>query len=139
VTVNRQEHDQAVRNLAEMPAPSLGIDLDGCVDEAPIFFQILTSRWPGKVFVITYRDDQEKAARLLADHHIRWDEIVLVHSFDEKARVIAEKGILVYFDDQPEMLKDIPSTVSVMLVRNGGNYDFESKKWLFSKHTGRLV
>jgi hypothetical protein len=137
--VNRQEHDQAVRNLAEMPAPSLGIDLDGCVDEAPIFFQILTSRWPGKVFVITFRDDQEKAARLLADHRIRWDEIILVHSFDEKARVIAQKGLLVYFDDQPEMLKDIPPTVSVMLVRNGGNYDFDSKKWLFSKHTGRLV
>ena len=137
--MNRQEHDQAVLNLAEMPAPSLGIDLDGCVDEAPIFFQILTNRWPGKVFVITFRDDHEKAARFLADYRIRWDEIILVHSFNEKAKVIAEKGILVYFDDQPEMLKDIQSTVSVMLVRNGGNYDFESKKWLFSKHTGRLV
>src|SRR4051812_30765292 len=106
--MNRQEHDQAVRNLAEMPAPSLGID-------------------------------HEKAARFLDQYRIRWDEIVLVHSFDEKARVIAEKGILVYFDDQPEMLKDIPSTVSVLLVRNGGNYDFDGKKWLFSKHTGRLV
>ena len=50
--MNRQEHDQAVRNLAEMPAPALGIDLDGCVDEAPIFFPLLTSRWPGKVFVM---------------------------------------------------------------------------------------
>ena len=60
----------------------------------------MTNRWPGKVFVITYRDDQEKAARLLADYHIRWDEIILVNSFDEKAKVIADKGILVSFDDQ---------------------------------------
>lgn len=35
-------------------------------------------------------------------------ELVLVNSFDEKAEVIAEKGIGIYFDDQPEMLKDIP-------------------------------
>lgn len=126
--MKRHEHDQAFRKLAEMPAPALGIDLDGCVDEAPIFFQVLTSRWPGKVVVITYRDDKEKATRFLADYRIRWDDLILVQSFDEKAKVIAEKGILVYFDDQPEMLKNIPSTVSVMLVRNGGNYDFDSKK-----------
>ena len=137
--MNLKEQTEAVRNLVEMPAPSLGIDLDGCVDEAPIFFAILTRRWPGKVFVITYRDDREEAERFLEEQHIRWDEIVLVHTFDEKAKVISEKGILVYFDDQPEMLKGIPPTVNVMLVRNGGNYDFEAKKWLFSRGTGRIV
>src|ERR1700685_3749825 len=96
--------------------PSLGIDLDGCADEAPIFFSTLTHSWPGKVYVISYRDDRGKAEQFLKQYGIRWDQLILVNSFDEKARVIAEKGILAYFDDQPEMLKEIPQDVAVMLV-----------------------
>lgn len=125
--------------MKEPSVPSLGIDLDGCVDEAPIFFQTLTKTWPGKVYVITYRDGRDKAEQVLKQHCIRWDELILVNSFEEKARIIAEKGILVYFDDQPEMLKDIPKGVNVMLVRNEGNFDFESKKWMMSKNTGRII
>ena len=37
--------------------PILGIDLDGCVDEAPLFFRTLTQAWQGKVIVITFRDE----------------------------------------------------------------------------------
>jgi hypothetical protein len=121
------------------PYPSLGIDLDGCVDECPIFFSILTKSWHGKVFVITYRDDRVKAEQVLKHHGVRWDELILVNSFEEKAKVIAEKAILVYFDDQPEMLKDIPASVNVMLVRNEGNYDFDAKKWMFSLKTGKII
>ena len=134
-----KEMVQALRNLLEIPHPSLGIDLDGCVDEAPIFFHLLTKNWPGKVFVITYRDDKEKAEEVLKKYHIRWDELILVRSFDEKAVVIAEQGISTYFDDQPEMLKNITPNVNVLLVRNGGNFDFDSKKWLLSEKTGCLV
>jgi len=129
----------ALKSLADIPHPSLGIDLDGCVDECPIFFQILTQRWPGDVYVITFRSDREKAKADLARYNIHYDELILVDSFDAKAEVIVEKGILVYFDDQPEMLRNIPSNRNVMLVRNGGNYDFDTKQWLFSEKTGRLV
>ena len=47
--------------------------------------------------------------------------------------------MLVYFDDQPETLRDIPPCVSVMLVRNGGNFDFDTRRWLFNEQTGRLM
>jgi len=130
---------EALRSLANIPHPSLGVDLDGCIDEAPIFFSILTNRWPGKVYIITYRDDKHKAEQVLKSYNIRYDEVVLVNTFDQKAEVISEKGILVYFDDQPEMLKNIPPTVGVMLMRNEGNYDYENKKWTFSKDTGRIL
>jgi len=125
--------------MKEKLQPSLAIDADGCVDEYPTFFGTLTNSWPGKVYVISYRDDRGKAEQFLKQFGIRWDELILVNSFEEKARVIAEKGILSYFDDQPEMLKDIPQGVAVMLVRNGGNYDFDSKKWIFSKNTGKII
>ena len=128
-----------LQSICEIPAPSLGIDLDGCVDEAPIFFQILTHTWTGKVFVISYRSDREKAEADLERYRIRYDELILVDSFDAKAEVIRENGILVYFDDQPEMVKNVTPSTNVMLVRNGGNFDFDDKLWMFSERTGKLV
>ena len=127
------------QDRSTMPSPSIGIDLDGTIDEAPIFFRLLSAHWPGKVFIITYRDDRQKAVDRLAEFHIRYDELILVSTFAEKAKVIQDRGILTYFDDMDEMLSDIPHQVNVMKVRNGGNFDFDQKLWLYSEKTGRLV
>lgn len=117
----------AFNMLSSMPYPSIGIDLDGTIDEAPVFFRTLTSCWPGKVFVITYRRDRAKAEHDLRLHNVRWDELILVSSFDAKACVIAEHGIGIYFDDQDEMTSNIPAAVNVFKVRNEGNFDFDEK------------
>lgn len=130
---------QAVANLIERPSPSLGIDIDGVVDQAPLFFSVLTNTWPGKVFVISFRDDKTKAEEVLKKHKIRCDALILVNSFEEKARVIKEEGISVFFDDQPEILQHISPTCDVMLVRNEGNFDFTDRKWMLSKQTGKIV
>lgn len=127
------------QKLTEIPHPSLGIDLDGCVDESPIFFSILTNYWPGQVYVVTFRQDREKAIADLAKFNIKYNELVIASSFNAKSKIIIEKGILVYFDDQPEMLKDIPSTVNVMLVRNEGNFCFDNKLWMLSDATGKII
>lgn len=120
-------------------APAIGIDLDGCIDEAPEWFRILTHVWPGRVYVITFRRDAQKAERDVAKFGIRSDEIILVNRFAAKADVIKEKMIAVYFDDQDEMLLHIPAGITVLKIRNGGNYDFESRQWLFSEITGRMI
>lgn len=91
------------------------------------------------MFVLTYRSDREKAVADLARYCIKYDDLILVDSFEVKVQVIAENGIFVYFDDQPEMLKNVPPTVSVMLVRNGGNFDFEDRLWMLSNRTGKLA
>lgn len=127
---------QALSNIFDIPMPSLGLDLDGTIDESPLFFQILSHRWPGKVFVVTYRKDQAKAEADVQRFGIRCDEVILVDSFAAKAKVIADRGIDIYFDDQDEMTGDIPESVTVFKVRNGGNFDFEQKKWLYSDQTG---
>jgi len=122
-------------------APSLGIDLDGCVDEAPIFFSTLTNYWPGKVYVLTYRpaDRREQAQEMLDKFNIKYDKLILVDSFEAKAKVIRELGILIYIDDQPEMLKNISPMANVMLFRNEGNFDFKDKRWMLSDKTGKIV
>ena len=119
--------------------PVLGINLDGCVDEHPSFFRNLTRSWPGPVHVISFRDDHAKAEADLRLHGVRFDRLTLVSSFGAKAEVIRREGIRIYMDDQPEMLGDIGRECTVLLVRNGGNFDFDDRRWMFSKQTGKLV
>ncbi len=119
--------------------PILGIDIDGTITDAVMFFRLLTKVWPGKVYIITMRPDDDKTKNDLAFLDIRFDDIISVNSFAEKAKVIAELGVTVFFDDQDETITPIPEGVTVFKIRNGGNYDFNSSKWLFSKHTGRMV
>lgn len=130
---------QVVRDTLHQPKPTLGIDLDGCVDEAPGFFHILTTVWPGDVLVITFRDDREKAIADCEKHRLRFTDVVLATSFDDKARIIAERQVSFYIDDQPEFLKGISANTAVMLFRNEGNFDFDDQKWMFSEKTGKLV
>ena len=133
----RQAAD-VLREVVHQPQPTLGIDLDGCVDESS-FFQILSHVWPGDVIVVTFRSDREKAVADLEKHGIRFTDVVLVSSFEAKAEVIAERGISYYIDDQPEMLKHVGPNVGVMLFRNEGNFDFEDQRWMLSEDTGKLI
>ncbi len=128
-----------LREVVRQPQPTLGIDLDGCVDEAPVFFNILSHVWPGDVIVVTFRKDREKAVADLEAHGIRFTDLVLVDSFEAKSKVIAERGITFYIDDQPEMLRNVPANVGVLLFRNEGNFDFDDRRWMFSDQTGKLV
>jgi uncharacterized HAD superfamily protein len=121
------------------PHPSLGLDLDGVITDAPTFFSAWTHSWKGKVIIITYRKDREKAIRDLDERLIRYDEVILVDRFEAKAEVIREKKISIYIDDQPEMLRNIGPNVHVMLFRNEGNYDFGIRRWMMSKDTGVIV
>ncbi len=53
--------------------------------------------------------------------------------------MIAEYGVTMYLDDQPEMLKNIPPGVNVMLFRNEGNFDFADQRLMFSGETSKEV
>ncbi|MFN5329040.1 MAG: hypothetical protein ACK5DV_07660, partial [Planctomycetota bacterium] len=95
------EVSQALQGLFSTPYPSMGLDLDGLFDEYPIAFIIIAKHWPGKVYIITYRDDRAKAEQYLKEKNIRYDELILVKTFEEKAEVIKREGISLYYDDQP--------------------------------------
>jgi hypothetical protein len=75
----------------------------------------------------------------LQKYGIRCTEVVLVNSFEAKVEVIAERDISFYIEDQPEMLKNVPANVGVLLFRNEGNFDFNDRKWMLSNQIGKLV
>lgn len=125
--------------LASPQHPALGIDIDGTIDEAPEFFSILTTMWKGKIIIISYRDNLAKAQEDVQSHGVRFDEIVLVNSFKQKAEVIRERNIKVFFDDMDEVIMHIPGDVKVFKVRNDGNFCNISGRWFYSEKTGELV
>lgn len=136
-----------IKNTAEIlasiseipPEPALGIDIDGTVDEAPAFFSFLTSKWDGPVYAISYRNDHDMAVSDLKHFGIKFDGVILVNSFAQKAQYIKKLNIKVFFDDMDEVLMHIPKDVVVFKVRNGGNFDFTDRKWLYSEKTGRKL
>lgn len=114
-------------------APILGIDIDGTIDESSDFFKILSKTWPGKVYIVTARDDAEKAKQYVDSFDIYYDDIYAIGKLD-KAETISRIGIDVFFDDQDECIKNISDDVTVMKIRNDGNS--KSGKWLYSNNTG---
>ena len=84
----------------QMPSPSIGIDIDGCIDEFPIFFQTFSASWPGKVYIITMRSEPESVKKFLEEKMIRYDELILAESFKDKGKIIRDKGIMVFFEDR---------------------------------------
>jgi hypothetical protein len=130
---------KAITGLFDQGAPALGIDLDGTIDEAPDFFWEISNSWKGMVYVITYRDDEKKARDDAEKYGVRVDAVILVNSFEEKSRKIKELGITCFFDDMDEVLQHIAPECKVFKVRNEGNFDFESKRWLYSKSTGEQI
>jgi hypothetical protein len=118
-------------------APALGLDLDGTITDSLAFFQILTAVWPGKVYIVTFREDVEATATYVESLGVRFDRVVCVNSFAEKTTVIADLSIKVFIDDMDEVITHIPADVTVLKMRNGGN--FEAGKWLYDKTTGRQI
>ena len=114
----------------------LGLDIDGTITEQPEFFRNFSKSWPGRVSIISYRSDESKAIELLRELDIYYDDIYLVKSLD-KSDMIIKLGVNVYVDDQDECILNIPENVTVLKVRNGGN--FQNKKWIYSDQTGRLL
>ena len=122
----------------------IGLDLDGLLDERPAFFSFLTAalRAGGHfVAVLTYRDPESRprTEAQLADWGVACDELRFARSLSDKGRLCRELGIDVYFDDQDECIQDVPETTTVFKVRNGGNFDFEQRKWLSTAGLTRLL
>jgi len=130
---------EILKNVHTVPNPSIGIDLDGTIDESPVFFSLLSNFWPGKVYIITYRDDLPGIKNDLAKYNIKYTDIISVDSFPQKAKEIDRLGISVFFDDMDEVLKHIKSNVTVLKIRNEGNFDYDDKRWVYSEDTGRQI
>lgn len=135
-----RQASEALQQVAEIPPePALGLDFDGTITDAPVFFSLLARIWEGPVYIVTYRDNEEATLKEAASLGITNAKVVLVNSFAQKAQVIKDLNIKVFFDDMDEVITHIPADCVVFKIRNEGNYDFSDGKWLYSKFTGKQI
>lgn len=121
----------------------VGLDVDGLLDERPDFFAFLSAalRAGGHfVAVLTYRDpaSRGRTEEQLAAWGVEYDELHFAQSLADKGRLCQEVRLDVYFDDQDECLVGVGENTTVFKIRNGGNFDFASNRWLSTAKLTRL-
>ena len=128
-----------MKSAFTIPAPAIGIDVDGTIDQAPEFFATLTQNWPGEIHIITMRSDPQDIADTLQHYGLKWTHIHPVYGVKSKAEIIARHKLVMYFDDMPEVLQTVEEPYNVCLIRNPGNFDFETKQYIMSDKTAYFI
>lgn len=123
---------------------NVALDIDGTISEHPQFFAVLSSalRAAGhRVIVLTYRNPDWVAATeaKLKEWGIAFDELVIAPSLTSKGALCASLDVDLFFDDQDECIADVPESVLVCKVRNGGNFNFEDRRWVSTSKLTELI
>ena|SRR5688572_29565902 len=115
----------------------LALDIDGTITEAPAFFSLLTRTLrDARITVVSFRQDEVEARRLLAELDIRYDALVLItdpalgNRDDEpwevgKAGLVARLGVDVFFEDMPEVVRLVRAPTKVFM-----SCDESMREWL---------
>lgn len=120
----------------------IGIDLDNTItatDESKKFFATFTALMGSAsiIYIITNRDlskeTKEKTITELSLLNIQYDELVIT---SKKEDFILKEGITIYYDDTDEYFKNLPSSVTVFKIRESGNFNFDTNKWIYGENTG---
>lgn len=122
----------------------IALDIDGTIAERPAFFALLAStfrRAGHHVLVLTSRDPARADATRtqLAGWGVEFDELVIAPSLGGKGELCTAHAVDLFFDDQDECIVDVPESVLVFKVRNGGNFDFASRRWVSTAELTWLI
>ena len=122
----------------------VALDIDGTISEHPELFALLSAslRAAGHtVVVLTYRDPEraEHTRTQLAGWRISFDELVFAGSLSGKGELCRHHAIDVFIDDQDECIVGVPESVLVLKVRNGGNFDYDGRRWLSTAKLTELL
>lgn len=123
---------------------TIALDIDGTISEHPAFFALLAASFRAsghRVIVLTYRDPVRAAATRaqLAAWGVEFDDLVIAPSLTGKGELCTAHAVDVFFDDQDECIADVPESVLVFKVRNGGNFAFDSRRWLSTAKLTELI
>ena len=105
----------------------VGFDIDGTITKHLEFFSFLTRaliKEGHKVMIITSRDDKTLTDKDLKEWEIVYSELVVADYIANddldrwKAQVCLEKGVEIYFEDDPDVLKLIEKEIASFLPFN---------------------
>lgn len=105
----------------------IAIDIDGTITEAPEFFAFLTNLPGLEISIVSFRDDEPEARRLLESLGIRFDRLILINDPVDgnlggapweqwKADAVAKLGAAVFFEDMPEVIRLVRPPTKAFMV-----------------------
>jgi len=83
-----------------------------------------------------YESDRENTEEELDVLGIRYNKLVLTN---DKAGYILKHGIQYFFEDTDEYFQQLPESVLVFKLREAGNFDFKTHKWIGSNRTVEMI
>jgi len=121
----------------------IGIDLDNTITGSDIskqFFKLMTHLlYPDhEIHIISNREKDmlDETIQELNDHEIQYHHLSLT---GDKADYIITHNISVVFEDTDEYFQMLPESVLVFKIREEGNFNFKSHKWIGSQKTVDLI
>ena len=120
----------------------IGIDIDNTINESSntiALFSLITNALRDKVeiHIITSREKSEGSKKEtmaeLDEYGIYYDELKIT---SDKYNYIMNNGINIFIDDTDEFFIHLPESVTVLKIRESGNFDFNQHKWVYGDKTG---
>jgi uncharacterized HAD superfamily protein len=129
-----------VGNCRYNTSMKIALDIDGVITEYPEVFHQLSHALikSNEIYVITNRDPDsvEEIKTELAAYGIRWDHLIITA---KKAEAIMKFGVQMVYEDTDEYFLELPPSVCVCKVREPGNFNYQTKKWIYGKKTGENI
>ncbi len=123
----------------------IAVDIDGCITEYPaVFAQLLEGMVPlarHRVYILTNREPgtEKEIANELAGYGIKPHMYAQIVITPDKADFIIKNGITLFFENTDEYFQKLPPSVCVMKVREDGNFNYETGKWIYGNKTGESI
>ncbi len=119
---------------------NVAIDIDGCITEYPKVFACLLQLLSHgcHITIITNREPgtEEEIVEELKTYGIFENDYDLVVITDKKADFIVKNGIDLFIENTDEYFQKLPSSVCVMKVREDGNFNYDTGRWIYGRTTG---
>lgn len=103
-----QELAEALADMAVIPFPAVGIDVDAPLDDQVIFIRALALNWPGRVLAFTAKN--ERVARATMQRlKLRCDDLILAETAEAKVEAISRSGVLAVISHDYVALSQLPA------------------------------
>ena len=121
----------------------IAIDLDNTITaskQSIEFFSIMTNLLipDHRISILTNREPntEQEIADELHVLGIDYSEIVIT---GKKAEYIREHGITIFFENEDEYFLELGEEITVLKIREDGNFSFAEKKWITSRRNSILI
>src|SRR5690242_8135803 len=110
-----QELADALADIAVVPFPAIGIDVDASLDAQMIFIRALALNWPGRI--VAFSNKKKQVAKVALDRlKLRCDDLILAETPEAKVEAITRTGVVAMISHDYVILSQLPADRTRLLI-----------------------